>query len=224
MSDPLSAAAYWSSVAREKTFTHPFRAELFAEVASRDAKVLDLGCGYGRLTAELHRSGWTRTIGADSAEGMIQLAREQHPDLAFTQLSKEALPWKDGAFDAVLLFSVLTCVPDTSEQDALLSEVARVLCTGGALYVSDLLLQTDARNRARYDNGLQRFGVHGTFELDEGVRLRHFDPDRLRDLFAGFERISFEERSVVTMNGNDARGFQFLGRKKVLRRDDAGVL
>ena len=118
--------SYWSAVARDKTFTHPFRADLFATAVTRDAAVLDMGCGYGRLTGELHEAGWTCTVGADSAEGMITLAREQHPDLDFTLLAGRTLPWRRATFDAILLFSVLTCIPDRAQEQELLDEIRRV--------------------------------------------------------------------------------------------------
>ena len=52
MPDP--SHEYWSSVAREKRFSHPIDVSLLARHVARDARILDLGCGYGRLTSALH--------------------------------------------------------------------------------------------------------------------------------------------------------------------------
>lgn len=51
--------------------------------------------------------------------------------------------------------------------------------------------------------------------LDEGVQLRHFDREQIADLLApDFDFVHFEDLGVNTMNGNSARGFQSLARKR----------
>ena len=94
-----------------------------------------------------------------------------------------------------------------------MSEVRRVLRRGGIIFVSDLWLQTDARNVERYERDRWRFGCYGCFELPEGVVVRHHDRDWVEQLFAGFERIALTDVNVVTMNGNPAAAFQYIGRK-----------
>ena len=215
MPSQQASAHYWSRVAREKTFGHPLDVERFARHVPRTARVLDLGAGYGRLTAELAEHGWTNVVGADRASGMVTLAKERHPGLEFVELDAAPgarLPFSDESFDAVLLFSVLTCVPEDHELDALFGEIERVLAPRGVLHVSDLLLQTDARNTARYDAAHADGAPYGTFDLPEGVRLRHFDLEGLRARWRAFEELDLIEHDVVTMNGNAAHGFQFLGR------------
>lgn len=214
MRTPAEQRGYWTRVAGTKAFSHPFRLGFFAPHVPRDARVLDLGCGYGRVTAEVWRHGWRRVVGADTAEGMIAVGRRRFPHLDLCTIEPGALPWADGGFGAVVLFSVLTCVPDDGEEEALVAEVARVLAPGGVIYLSDLLLQEDARNDERYRLGQERFGARGVFELPEGVVLRHFAPERIDGLVRSFERIALERLDVVTMNGHRARGFQLLGRKR----------
>ena len=197
---------YWTRVAWEKEFSHPLDVERLAPALPRDARVLDLGCGYGRTVAALRAAGWRDVVGVDSAPGMIARGRSEHPELDLRLVPEGPLPFEDASFDAVLLFAVLTCIPDDDEQRALVREARRVLRPGGVLYVSDLLLQDDARNRARYDR-------RGVFELPEGVVLRHHDPAWVDALLAAFERLSWTEPDVTTMNGHSARAFQFLGRR-----------
>ena len=163
--DAQDAPAYWSGVAGEKVFTHRFDAELFAAHVRRDARVLDLGCGYGRVTAELHDQGWSHVLGADRARGMIERARREHPRLAFALLDGPELPFESGAFDAVVLFSVLTCIPVERELERLMTGLHRILAPDGRLYASDLLLQEDARNLERYAEGERRTGIRGVFDL-----------------------------------------------------------
>ncbi|RSO16132.1 class I SAM-dependent methyltransferase, partial [Streptomyces sp. WAC 06725] len=49
---------FWETAGATKTFTHPLDAELLAAYVPRDVPVLDYGCGYGRLTAELGAVGY----------------------------------------------------------------------------------------------------------------------------------------------------------------------
>ena len=53
------------------------------------------------------------------------------------------------------------------------------------------------------------------FELEEGVVLRHHDPQWVDELTRGFSRVAVDELVVETMNGNTARGFQWFGRKSL---------
>jgi SAM-dependent methyltransferase len=128
------------------------------------------------------------------------------------QTDGRTLPFLDGSFDLVLLFTVLTCVPDDEEQRKLLAEVRRVLRPGGLIYISDLLLNADARNVGRYRRFAGEFGNYGTFRLPEGIVLRHHSEVGIRALLGGFTQLEFQRFAVTTMNGNPADAFQYLGR------------
>lgn len=87
--------------------------------------ILDLGCGDGRLTAELAATG-ARVTGCDkSAE---QIAAAQALGLDAQVADGAALPFPDQSFDAVLSNAALHWMRDP---DAVLKEVARVLKPGG---------------------------------------------------------------------------------------------
>jgi len=105
-------------------------------------------------------------------------------------------------------------VPGDAGQRAIVKEATRVLAPGGLLYVSDLWLQTDARNIARYEAGRRRHGVYGVFDLPEGVTVRHHDRRWIEGLTGGYQRVALDEFQIPTMNGNTADGFQWFGRKR----------
>ena len=204
---------YWDRVAGEKTFGHPLDVELIARIARPGARVLDCGCGYGRLRRPLAEAGFV-VIGSDPALGMARRAKL----VGMTALVAEGarLPFADGAFDVALLFTVLTCVPRDDDQRAIATELARVLGPGGVVYVSDLMLQDDERNRRRYEMDAgpstgSALGAHGTFRL-EGAVFRHHERAWIEALFAGFDPLEVREIDVTTMNGNPARGLQWIGR------------
>lgn len=211
----MNQSAFWDGVAASKRFSHPFDLRRFAALVDRGAAILDYGCGYGRVCGALADAGFQRVQGVDPSPAMIARARREHPALRFDVLQGGRLPHAGASFDAVVLFSVLTCLVDDAGQRAVVSEIARVLGPGGVLYVSDILLQDDERNRARYDAAARsRSGVaYGAFELAPGVWFRHLGPEWIADLFRTFERLDYVELPIVTMNGHAARGFQYFGRR-----------
>jgi len=61
-----------------------------------DARLLDIGCGYGRTTVPLHRMGY-RVVGLDIVERMIVEARKSHPEVAWALMSATDLAGIRGA-------------------------------------------------------------------------------------------------------------------------------
>lgn len=215
MRDASSQASYWDRVAHEKRFSHPLCAEwLTRHLKSSQALILDYGCGYGRTLEDLTAAGYRNTVGVDFSEGMLARCRTLLPRQSLTRNDGHTLPFKDGSFDAVLLFAVLTCIPTGVDQRALVDEVKRVLHSDGLLYISDLLLNEDARNRERYERFAKAYGTYGIFELPEGVIVRHHSREWIEDLTESFKQLEYEPFSVVTMNGNPSSAFQYLGRSR----------
>ena len=213
MSSTDNQTEYWNAVAWSKTCTLPFDGERFAALVSADQRVLDYGCGYGRLSAELRSRGFRNVVGVDPARQMIERGRRERPDLDLRVLCESGLDDEAGTFDAVLLFGVLTTIPTDDGQRACVREANRLLRPGGVLYLSDFSLNDDDRNRERYEQFVGEFGTYGVFRHAEGVVLRHHDRRWIESLVRDFETLGFFEINVITMNGNPAKAFQYLGRK-----------
>jgi 2-polyprenyl-3-methyl-5-hydroxy-6-metoxy-1,4-benzoquinol methylase len=98
------------------------------------ARVLDVGCGEGWFTAALAQAG-REAVGIDVAEEPLCRARAREPGLDLHRVPAEGewhtLP--DVSFDAVWAGEVIEHVADTA---GWLSEVRRVLRSGGALVLS----------------------------------------------------------------------------------------
>ena len=203
---------YWNSVAQTKTFTTPFAMAAFEKYVSKDAPILDVGCGYGRILQILRAAGYTRLTGFDFSEKLIERGRHEFPDLDLRQMPGGVIPVPDASCGAVLLCAVLTCIAENEAQRALIREVRRVLKPGGILYINDFLLNSDPRNRERYAACPGDY-PYGVFELPEGARLRHHDRPWLDTLLADFTQLIFEPCVYETMNGHRSAGFYSLGRK-----------
>lgn len=110
---------YWNKAAADKEFTTPFQLAAFEKYVPREARVLDVGCGYGRTLDELYRAGWRGLIGIDFSEAMIERGRAAYPHLDLrVKRSAEKIDLPDASVDAVILFAVLTCVSSNAEQGA----------------------------------------------------------------------------------------------------------
>jgi SAM-dependent methyltransferase len=214
MQGAFSQSSYWDRVAYEKRFSHPLRLDWLGRYLKNPApKILDYGCGYGRTLAELAQATYHNVVGTDFSEVMLRRSRREVPNSILVRNDGKTLPIKSECFDAVLLFSVLTCIPDDNDQRAVMTEVARVLRPGGLIYISDLLINDDPRNRERYQRDAERFNCYGVFELPEGVVVRHHRKEWIEELTSSFRRLEYEPFTVTTMNGNESSALQYLGRK-----------
>jgi SAM-dependent methyltransferase len=202
---------YWDGVAEQKTFSHPLHEAWLDAWLPRSARILDYGCGYGRTLAELADRGFENGVGMDFSARMIERGRRSYPRLDLRVIDGLPVAEPDSSFDAVLLFAVLTCVPADDDQSQLIAELRRLLRPGGVLYISDMPLQLDARNLARYAAG--RFGTWGVFRTDDGVMVRHHAPQHFRGLLRDFELTDMRPLPLKTMNGNLAMGVQILARR-----------
>jgi len=211
--DLNASRSYWDRVASEKRFQHKLRTDwLEAHVAG--PHILDCGCGYGGVLSELVRAGYLGAVGTDFSAGMLARCAAVNPALAsrLVQADSRSLPFQDTCFDAAIAFTLLTSMPDDSDQQALMREIRRVLRPGGVVYISDLLLNSDTRNLERYHQFATQFGTFGIFQLPEGVVVRHHSEEWIRILTEGFTALKYERFSVNTMNGNESLAFQYLGR------------
>ena len=102
------------------------------EADLRGRRVLDLGCGTGRLSAALAEQGIARVWGVDASAEMLAVAREKLPaSVGLKQARAEELPFRDGWFDRAVMWLVVHLV----DRPAAFREVARVLVPDGRLAV-----------------------------------------------------------------------------------------
>jgi ubiquinone/menaquinone biosynthesis C-methylase UbiE len=212
MSIKLDQSSYWNTVASKKTFNHELDWSYLQKNIKAESKVLDYGCGYGRIVHQFLDKGYNKVTGVDSSEEMIKRGLKAKRNLNIKHIQGNKIPFADNSFDLVLLIAVLTCIPFDEDQAALMLEINRVLKPKGLLYVSDLLINSDIRNKARYEKNTN--GRYGVFNLDEGAVLRHHNVEYLKnEVFNGFTLCYHKEFDVVTMNGNRSKSVQIIGEK-----------
>lgn len=92
-------------------------------------RVIDIGCGEGRLPRDLQRLGYDVT-GVDGSATLIAAAREADPAGRYALADAASLPLPDASADLVTAFMSLH---DIDDLDGALREIARVLVPGGRL-------------------------------------------------------------------------------------------
>lgn len=107
--------------------------DAFVSAVGPGARVLDAGCGAGRMSRYL-ADRHVGVEGLDLSPGMVAVAAGLHPDLSFTVGSLSDLPYDDNTFDGVLLwYSTIHTV--RAGQAGLYREASRVVKPGGHLLV-----------------------------------------------------------------------------------------
>ncbi|MBZ5493964.1 MAG: class I SAM-dependent methyltransferase [Acidobacteriia bacterium] len=95
------------------------------------ARVLDLGAGTGRIGRIFAQAG-DLYCGLDASLGMLQEFRRNAKNSFLVQANGEQLPFRDHAFDVVLLMHVLG---GTRDFQAVIQEARRVCNSDGAIVV-----------------------------------------------------------------------------------------
>lgn len=116
-----------------------------AERMKPDDRVLDIGCGNGRLfpLAKKHAASY---VGIDHSTGLIREATRLHPEGKFLVGDAAKLPFPDSMFDVCYSFAAIHHIPGRELRAQFVREAARVLHPGGIL----ILTAWDLWNRKRF--------------------------------------------------------------------------
>jgi SAM-dependent methyltransferase len=133
-------------------------------------RVLDAGCGTGRVAIELAARGY-RVTGVDVDPAMLSTARDKAPELVWLQADLADLAAvTDECFDLVVLAGNVMIFVDPGSEGAVLAAAAGRLVDGGIL-VAGFQILPDRLSLQRYDElaeaaGLQRVARWSTWNRD----------------------------------------------------------
>lgn len=92
-----------------------------------DARILEAGCGGGRILRTLHALGYRDVTGLEHSQSRLDAVKRAGGTSA-TLICSEQVPFDDASFDAVVSAAVIEHVADPA---AWLAELARVVKPGG---------------------------------------------------------------------------------------------
>jgi SAM-dependent methyltransferase len=133
-------------------------------------RFLDVGAGTGATGAWLTSKG--RLVAADFEHVALSLHRERHPSSEVVACDAVALPFPDGAFDAVLCVTVL-CHRSIDSPGTVVGELARVVRPGGLVCLWEPGVRRLWRAHDRVTHTGRRFARRDLMALmtDNGLRL-----------------------------------------------------
>ena len=116
---------------------------VFQERIERQSRVLDLGCGAGRIAIGLWEMGYRNVAGADLSEEMIAesraIAHVLGVEIPFLVEDATNLSFEDQAFDAIVFgFNGLMQIPGWESRRQAFKEIWRVLSPNGAFIFTTL--------------------------------------------------------------------------------------
>ncbi|MFO1090796.1 MAG: class I SAM-dependent methyltransferase [Hyphomicrobiales bacterium] len=150
-------------------------------------RVVDIGCGDGRLARDLMAVG-AQVAGVDPNPEAIARARAVVPAGRFEVAGAEALPLTDGAADLAVFSNALHHVPTSLMQQAL-AEARRVLAADGRLVVIEPDVYGSFFEVVKIVDDETEVRAHARAALDAAVDRGEFD---------AVERLTFVRREPVT--------------------------
>lgn len=108
---------------------------VFRDYVKDGDKVLDVGCGNGRLL-ELLKDKNIDYIGIDYSERLVDIAKNRYPDKKFLIADALTLPFPANYFDKVFLIAVLHNVPSRGFRMKILQAIKKVLKPKGILILT----------------------------------------------------------------------------------------
>lgn len=102
-----------------------------------DSRIMDLGCGRGKLLYHLEQEDFKQVVGVDVSNVAAQLAKP-HTERSEVLVADviEGLPFKDNTFSLVTELTVLSSL-NPQHWSSVLNEIYRVLNRGG-FYISEI--------------------------------------------------------------------------------------
>ena len=213
---------YWSSVAPSEIIGENAMpgSELFDFLKS-GARVLDLGCGNGKISRQLKSSGY-EVYGVDINDRAITAndSRQEGINYSVADITR-GLSFENDFFDAVVVSFFLINIMPVAVRASCVAELTRVLRPGGYVWANEPITSPDYALRYEvsapfvdepnsffvFRKGLRSKEVDTTEKLRQSIDrgdvdrvTRHFVDGELEKLFGSYKLVSKEYSETASPN------------------------
>lgn len=211
----LSAQQYWNTIGFKKDFADPFYLGMLSPFLPKNSKIIEYGCGYGRIMQMLIAHGYDNVTGFDFSQNIIERGKKMDPSLDLRLLEEPGIiPCENESVDAVVMSTVLCTMINLYEQVKLIDEIFRVLKNKGIIYLSDFLICDDPIYKEKYAKGYKTYGEWGMYTTSENLAVRHLNARSIFQLLKNFDVQWFQQFNFETMNHHPARTFHCVAIKQ----------
>lgn len=131
------AQAHQDKFANDTVYNHSYEL-LLKHIQSVHKNVLDVACGFGKITKYLlNNNSKLSVLGIDAAENMVSLAKQNNPKATFKVLDCRKISNLKQRFDVI---SFGFCFPYLPKKDVLklIEDASSLLTTNGLVYISTM--------------------------------------------------------------------------------------
>jgi alkylated DNA repair protein alkB family protein 8 len=197
--------------------------EFVKDFVKKGDKVLDFGCGNGRLL-ELLADKEFEYFGVDVSEKLIEIAKNkyQKENTAFQKISsvEKKIPFENEFFDAIYSIAVFHHIPSKNYREELVKELYKKTKIGGIIIVTVWNIWQKKYIKNIFNNWKSK--LSGKSDLDwndceisftdnEGVKIQRFHHAFTKNEFEKlFNQVGFKTEKCEVVNG---RNILFIGKK-----------
>jgi ubiquinone/menaquinone biosynthesis C-methylase UbiE len=158
-------------------------------------RVLDFGCGNGRLAGFLENI-YGEYVGVDISQKLLNIAKQRYSNekTEFIKISGQAakLPFRDNHFDVVFSIAVFHHFPSKEYSLKLAKELHRVLAPGGKFVITVWNLWQKQYLKYHQKTTKSWIDAEIPFKSGEKVFSRYHHPFRVGEMESLFEEASFK--------------------------------
>ncbi len=112
--------------------------QVFIPYLTDDSKILDLGCGNGRLIKVLENSNKKFSyIGVDFSANLIMQAKQIFPEYEFQVKDMREAEFPDNSFDLIAIVAAFHHLPTARHREEVMANVYRWLKPSGLLFMTN---------------------------------------------------------------------------------------
>lgn len=194
-------------------FTTPLPDKSLLTSLSKDASILDVGCGYGRTLNYLQGLGFKKLTGFDVSEGYVNKAKKDCPTGDIFVANFENFNLKN-KYDLILLMGVIEYLLTDEEQGIFFEKISKSLSSNGSVLLETFIIDIKSNWKQYLSSYIKTFHW-GRFKNSKGFECHHQSVGELKKILKKHFIIeSSVEKNYSTWTDNTCRGYYFNLKKK----------